>query len=354
MSGLSRRSVLRGCGYLAVAPALALASPVDARAGEPADETAKLAAAKEEGKVVWYVSMFDIDTAEKVGKAFEARYSGISVEVVRATAGVIYQRVLQESQAGVFADDVFSSTEEGHYLNFKDQKLIRPYLPVGSDQVLPRFQHIDPDDDYQVASVGLILLLRNTQKVPLAEAPKNWKDLLDPKWKDKISFGHPAFSGYIATWVLSLTKLYGWDYFEQLAKQNPLIGRSANDAITQLNSGERLVAAGPDPTTLKSKNRGNPIDIIYPDDGSVFMTAPSAILAKAPHPHAAELFVDFFMTKEYSQLLVQNGILPIRSDVTLPQGLQPLSAVKLIRPPAAELKTEIPKVIEKFRATFGV
>ena len=349
--GVLRRSLLRGCGYLVVAPALAVSAW---RATAHADEAAKLAAAQKEGKVVWYVSMFDIDTAEKVGKAFEANYPGITVDVVRATAGVIYQRVLQESQAGVFADDVFSSTDEGHYLNFKERKLTRPYVPVGADQVLPRFQHIDQDNYYQVASVGLILLLRNTQKVPLAEAPKTWKDLLDPKWKDEISFGHPAFSGYIATWVLSLTKLYGWDYFDQLAKQNPLIGRSGNDAITQLNSGERLVGAGPDATTLKSKNRGNPIDIVYPEDGSVFMTAPSAILANAPHPNAAELFMDFFMAKEYSQLLVQNGFSPLRPDVPPPQGLRPLSEVKLIRPPAAELKTEIPKVIERFRVTFGV
>jgi len=351
MPGVLRRSLLRGCGYLAVVPAFAASAwPAPARA----DEAVRLAAATKEGKIVWYISMFDIDTAEKVGKAFEARYPGITVDVVRATAGVIYQRVLQESQSGVFADDVFSSTDEGHYLNFKEKNLTRPYVPVGADQVLPRFQHIDPDNYYQVASVGLILLLRNTQEVPQAEAPKNWKDLLDPKWKDKISFGHPAFSGYIATWVLSLTKLYGWDYFVQLATQNPLIGRSGNDAISQLNSGERQVAAGPDATTLKSKNRGNPIDIIYPEDGSVFMTAPSAILAKAPHPNAAELFMDFFMTKEYSQLLVQNGFSPLRSDVEPPQGLRALSEVKLIRPPAPELETEIPKVIEKFRATFGM
>jgi iron(III) transport system substrate-binding protein len=318
------------------------------------DEAAKLAAAKKEGKVVWYVSMFDIGTAEEVAKAFEARYPGVTVEVVRATAGVIYQRVLQEAQAGVFADDVFSSTEEGHYLHFKDQKLLRPYLPVGADKVLPRFQHIDPDNDYQVASVGVMLLLRNTQKVSEGEAPKNWKDLLDPKWKDKIAFGHPAFSGYIATWVLALKDLYGWDYFKKMAAQNPLIGRSANDAITELDSGERVVAAGPDATTLKSKNKGNPIDIIYPTDGSVFMTAPSAILAKAPHPHAAELFMDFFMTKEYSQVLVKNGFSPLRPDVMPPKGLQPLAKVKLLRPPAQELKIQIPKVIEEFRNTFGV
>jgi iron(III) transport system substrate-binding protein len=348
MAGLSRRLF-----WLVAALPLVFGALAPARA-QPSEEAAKLAAAKKEGKVVWYVSMFDIDTAEQVGQAFEKRYPGISVQVVRATAGVIYQRVLQEAQAGVTADDVFSSTEEGHYLHFKDQKLIRPYVPAGADKVLPRFQHIDPDNDYQVASVGLILLMRNTQQVPLAAAPKQWKDLLDPKWKDKIAFGHPAFSGYIATWVLSLNDLYGWDYFDKLATQNPLIGRSANDAITELASGERLVAAGPDATTLKSKNKGNPLDIIYPTDGSVFMTAPSAILAKAPHPHAAELFMDFFMTKEYSQILAKNGFSPLRPDVAPPTGLEPLTKVKLIRPPAQELKTQIPKIIEKFRATFGI
>jgi iron(III) transport system substrate-binding protein len=353
MAGMERLGGLRRRGFLGgmlLAPLVA-ARPVAASAAEDA---AKIAAAKKEGKVVWYVSMFDVGSAEQVGKAFEAKYPGITVQVVRATAGVIYQRVLQEAQAGVHADDVFSSTDEGHYLNFKENKVIRPYLPVDADKVIPRFQHIDPDNYYQIATVGVMLLVRNTQKVPLADAPKKWKDLLDPKWKDKIAFGHPAFSGYVATWVLSLTNLYGWDYFVELNKQNPLIGRSANDAITQLDSAERLVAAGPDSTTLKSKNRGNPIDLLYPEDGSVFMTSPSAILTKAPHPHAAELFMDFFMTEEYSQILARNGYSPLRADVVPPKGLRSLSEVKLIRPPAQQLKTDIPKIIEKFRATFGV
>jgi len=340
--------------FCVIASLLLAFGRVPAAIAQPSDEPAKNATAKKDGKVVWYVSMFDIDTAEQVGKAFEKRYPGITVDVVRATAGVIYQREIQEDQAGVAADDVFSSTEEGHYLHFKEQKLIRPYVPVDADKVLPRFQHFDPDDHYQVASVGLMLLLRNAQQVTLDAAPKQWKDLLDPKWKDKIAFGHPAFSGYIATWVLALNNLYGWDYFEKLAEQNPLIGRSGNDAITELNSGERLVAAGPDATTLKSKDKGNPIDIIYPTDGSVFMTAPSAILTKAPHLHAAELFMDFFMTKEYSEILTKNGFSPLRPDVEPPKGLRPLSQVNLIRPPPQELKTKIPKIIEKFRATFGV
>jgi iron(III) transport system substrate-binding protein len=346
-----RRSVL----VLPLSVLLVLATILPASAPHAADaQDPKVEAAKKEGSVVWYISMFDVDTAEQVARAFEKKYPGIKVDVVRATAGVIYQRVLQESQAGVFANDVFSSTEEGHYANFKEKKLIQAYQPVDWDKVLPRFQKLDADNYYQVASVGLILIIYNAQKVAESEAPKKWKDLLDPKWKGKIAIGHPAFSGYVATWVLSLTKLYGWEYFEQLARQNPQVGRSINDTVTMLNSGERLVAAGPDLTTLKSKNKGNPLALVYPEDGATLMTAPSAIMAKAPHPNAAKLFMDFFMTKEYSEIIVKNGGLPLRPDVAPPAGLRPLTGVRLIRPTLAELRPGIPQVIEKFRATFGI
>ena len=79
-----------------------------------------------------------------------------------------------------------------------------------------------------------------------ADAPKNWTDLLDPKWKDKIALGHPGFSGYVGTWAVTLRKLYGWDFFEKLAKNNPQVGRSINDTVTMLNAGESVVAgSGP-------------------------------------------------------------------------------------------------------------
>jgi iron(III) transport system substrate-binding protein len=322
--------------------------------GSAGAQGATYEAAKKEGKLTWYISMYDVDTAEQVARAFEQKHPGVKVDVVRATAGVIYQRVLQESQAGIFNNDVYSSTEEGHYVNFKEKGLLQPYVPDGADKVIPRFQKIDPDGYYHVASVGLILLTHNTQKVGAGEAPKRWKDLLDPKWKGKIAIGHPAFSGYVATWVLSVSKLYGWEYFEQLARQNPQIGRSINDTVTALASAERLVAAGPDLTTLKSKQKGNPVELVYPEDGAVLMTSPSAIMKRAPHPNAAKLFMDFIMTTEYSQILARNGGAPLRPEVAPPKGLRPLGEVKLIRPTLEEIRPGIPQVIEKFRATFGV
>jgi iron(III) transport system substrate-binding protein len=351
---LTRRRMLLQVPALLAAPGLLTLSGRAASAAEPADEAGKLAAAKKDGKLTWYISMFDIGTAEDVAKTFENRYPGVAVQVVRATAGVIYQRILQEAQAGVFACDVFSSTEEGQYMDLKDKGLLQPYVPAGQEKIISRFQHIDTGNYYQVASVGLMLIIYNTQHVPQPAAPTSWEAMLDPRWQGKIAMGHPAFSGYVATWVLSLWKLHGWDFFEKLAKLNPLIGRSANDAITELDAGERLVGPGPDGTTLKNRNKGNPINILYPSDSAVLMTSPSAVMAKAPHPAAAKLFMDFFMTKEYSQVLARNGFSPLRADVPTPKGMKPLSEIKLMRPPAKDLKAEIPKAIEKFRATFGV
>src|SRR3546814_1271686 len=92
-----------------------------------------------------------------------------------------------------------------------------------------------------------------------SDLPTKWSDLTDPKWKDKITVGHPGFSGYVGTWVVMMRKLYGWEYFEKLEENNPQIGRSINDTVTMLNAGERAIGAGPSATTLISASRGNPL-----------------------------------------------------------------------------------------------
>jgi len=84
-----------------------------------------------------------------------------------------------------------------------------------------------------------VTITYNNSLVAEKDAPKNWPDLLDPRWKDKVAIGHPAFSGYVGTWVVLMRKLYGWQYFEKLEKNKPQIGRSINDTVTMLNAKER-------------------------------------------------------------------------------------------------------------------
>ena len=103
----------------------------------------------------------------------------------------------------------------------------------------------DPDHFWQISYLGLYLIIYNTQKVTAADAPKSWKDLLDPKWKGQIAVGHPGYSGAIGVMGVVLTKLYGWDYFETLEKNKPQIGRSSDDPVTLAECGRAQRSAWP-------------------------------------------------------------------------------------------------------------
>ena len=232
--------------------------------------------AKKEGEVTWYTAHSNDTTAQALGRDFEAAFPGIKANVVRTTAQVAYQRVSQEIKAGAMQVDVLSSTDIGHYVSLKEKNLLEQYVPENASKVIDVYKNYDPDGYYTVTSAGLIGIGYNTAKLKEADAPKNWPDLLDPKWKDKIALGHPGFSGYVGTWVVSLKKLYGWDFFEKLAKNNPQVGRSINDTVTMLNAGERIVAgSGPNGTAMESAGKGNPLAMTYPPDGSVLIIAPS-------------------------------------------------------------------------------
>src|SRR5581483_9671678 len=144
-------------------------------------------------------------------------------------------------------------------------------------------------------------------------------------------------------WVVAMNDKYGWDYFKNLAKNNPKIGRSVNDTVTDEVGGERMVGAGPDNYSLEKKAAGNPIDIVYPDDDSILITSPVAVLKDAPHPNAARLFMNFYYSREYSQALVKSFNYPIRIDVPPANGVK-LDKIKWYRNKVDRLTAGIPEV----------
>lgn len=322
--------------------------PVTAQAGIKELEEA----AKKEGEVSWYVSHYTSEAAEEIGATFTKLY-GIKVKVFRTTAQVAYQRVTQDAKAGQIECDVFSSTDIGHVMKFKAEGKLEKYIPEEEAKAAKVFQNLDPDGYFHTTSAGFVVISYNTSKVKPEDAPKSWKELLDPKWKGKISTGHPGFSGYVGTWAMSMKKMYGVDYFTKLEKNKPQIGRSINDTVTALNAGERQVAAGADGSTLFSAARGNPLAVNYPTDGSVLIISPSAIVKGTKHPNAAALFMEFLMTPEASEVNVKHFGIPIRPEVKGAPGTQPIDKVKIIRPSVAEIDKGIPEVIEDWRDTFG-
>jgi iron(III) transport system substrate-binding protein len=346
----------RGFAMLGVA---ALAAPAIGRARQPDEITGhqrKLyeAARARNEQATWYVAHYNSETAEALGRAFDETFPGVKANVVRTTAQVAFQRLSQDLRARVQNCDVFSSTDVGHYIRLKEDGRFEKYVPENIQHVIPSLRDIDKDGYYHTTSIGTVLINFNTNRVSREEAPVKWTDLLDPKWENRVTVGHPAFSGYVGTWVVTMRKLYGWDFFKRLERNRPQIGRSINDTVTMLNAGERWVGAGPGATTLRSASRGNPLAVNYPEDGTVLMISPTAIMKGTRNPNAARLFVEFLLSKRSCEIQAENFSEIVRSDVPSFPGARDLATVKIVRPTDEEIERGIPEVRELWRDTFGV
>jgi iron(III) transport system substrate-binding protein len=317
-----------------------------------AAQDARLDAARKEGKVVWYTSLA-LTSAEKVAKLFEAKYSGVKVEVNRTGSQRILQRVMQELTANIKNVDVIHTSDAGHYVLLKEKKLLLKYTPAGAERFPAGFK--DKDGFYYGLRATVNVIAYNTKAVPAGEAPKTWKDLLAPKWKGKLVTAHPGYSGVIATHVLALTHLLGWDYFKALGQQNVMIVQSAVDPSGVVASGERPVAVnGGDYTFYQSKKAGNPVEIVYPKEGVPLVVSPTAIAAFAPHPNAAKLFTDFTFTREVQQTLADSeGLYTGHPDVTYPTDKPKLSELKLLTVDPEELEKRGEEIKKRFVEFFG-
>jgi iron(III) transport system substrate-binding protein len=312
-------------------------------------------AAKKEKPITVYTAHYNTEEAAKLCAAFEAKYPGLKCNFVRTTAQVAYQRLQQDLKANTPVASIFSSTDVSHYPALKAKGLLMEYTPHNVVNMVDSLKsYNDKDGQYWVTAAALMLVTYNSAEVKASEAPKNWTDLLDPKWKGKVSIGHPAYSGYVGTWVVLMNKLYGWDYFTRLEKNQPQIGRSVNDTVTMLNAKERVVAAGSEATTLLSRDKGNPLAVVYPTDGALLMVSPSAIPKNAPSPNAGKLYMEFLLSKEAGEVQVKTHSLAVMKGVAPAPGSKPLESIKVVRPTEEEITKGIPELKEKFRDTFGI
>ena len=337
--------------FVAVATLAALVAGL-VTAGDAQTPNRHLEAARKEGKVVWYTSLV-LPSAERVAKLFETAYPDVKVEVHRTGSQRILQRVMQELQANIKNVDVVHTSDAGHYVLLKEKKLLAKYTPAGVDAFPAGFK--DKDGYYYGLRATVNAITYNTKVVSAAEAPKTWKDLLDPKWKGKMVTAHPGYSGVIATHVLALVHLHGWDYFKQLAQNQLMLVQSANDPSTVVSSGERVVAVnGGEYSAYQLKKKGNPLEIVYPKEGVPLVVSPTAITSFAPHPSAARLFTDFTFTREVQQVMADSeGLYTGHPDVTYPADKPKLKDLKLLTVTPEELEKRNEALKKRFVEFFG-
>ena len=191
--------------------------------------------------MIYYTST-DLPVAERLAKAFEAKYPGIAVRVERTGAERVFQRIGQEYASNIHAVDVVNSSDAAHFIVWKRDGILAPFVPEDVAKFYPP-EHKDVDGQFASWRVWLSIIAYNTSLVKADEAPKSFADLLDPKWKGKIVKAHPGYSGTIMTATYQMQRDLGWSFFEQLAKQNIMQVQSSADPPKKLDLGERAVMA---------------------------------------------------------------------------------------------------------------
>ena len=351
---IGRRHVLSG---LATAPLCLSLMHWRAWAASPppTQVTAELIdAAKKEGKVIWYTAV-DLPVAERIAKAFEAKYPGIAMRVERSGGERIYQRIGQEYASNIHAVDVVNSSDAAHFIGWKRDGILAPYVP---DDVALHYspEHRDADGLYTSWRVWLSVIGYNIKLVSPAEAPRSFADLLDPKWTGKIVKAHPGYSGTIMTATFQMAREIGWDYFEKLSRQKVMQVQSSADPPKKLALGERAIMAdGNEYNLIQLKEKGEPVEIVYPAEGAPLIVGPSGVLKGAPNPNAARLLQSFMFSPECQQLLVDyGGLRSVHALVKDKPGRKPLAEIKLMKDDPAAVEQQAEEIKARYTRYFKV
>jgi len=315
---------------------------------------ALIEAAKKEGKVSYYTAM-DLSVAEPVARAFEARYPGIKVAVERTGSERLFNRIAQEAASKIHKVDVVNSADAAHFLPWKRQGWLAPFLTVEMAENVPAGLR-DPDGMYVTQRTHLSAIAYNTSLVKPEDAPRGFADLLDPKYAGKMVKGHPGYSGTIMTATQQLSQVLGWGWFEKLAKQKVLQVQSATEPPKKVEAGERAIAVdGSDYLFWMARERGAPIQVVHAVEGTPLITNPMAVFKAAPNPNAARLLAGWIMSAEGQQFIVDlSGQYPANRLIKAKAGRPALASIKTLPEDPAAVEKQADEIKARYAKIFKV
>ena len=275
--------------------------------------------AKKEGVVSIYTSM-PLDDMAALTSAFEAKY-GVKAKVWRSGSEKILQRGLLEAKANRFEVDVFETNSPETEVLSREKVLIAANSPF-LNELIP--QAIPSHKEWIATRLNIFTCAYNTKLIKKEELPKTYQDLLDPKWKGKLSV-EADDSDWLAETVMKMGEEKGLALFREIARKNAVSVRKGHTLLSN------LVASGEVPLALtvynykieQMKNSGAPIDW-FALDPTIARPNANGVARNAPHPHAALLFQDFELT-EGQVILGKRDFIPTSTKVPSTLNKMPLT-----------------------------
>jgi len=318
------------------------ASQIAATGAQP--DSRAIDAAKKEGALVWYTAL-NLNDSEMLTKRFEQIYPFIKTETLRLSSFSLLSKIQTEARAGALKADVIEIAGVlGHILK-KDgllAKYISPEARFYPDSVK------DPDGTWTSFFMNTHVLSYNTKFVKKEEAPKTYEEVINPKWKNKITM--PEDFDIFGMMLKVMGRAKGIEFMRRLAAQGVLLKDSYSLAIQAVASDEVPLGLNVYGTrTEEFKKKGAPVEWL-PLEFTLASLEPLAVGAKASHPNAARLFVDFLLSKESQSLMRERFRIPSRPDVP-PDPPELTKGLKLI-PTDLSLAEQSKQLAEEYRQIF--
>lgn len=333
---VSRRVVMSGLAALTLSAAPALAQ---------VDE----AAAKKEGKVVWYTST-PMAQASAIAKAFETE-TGIKVELFRSGGSAVLRRFLQETGAGRIAVDMLTTSDPAAFASMARKGTFVPYKPKNFDK-LPAEARAE-DGAFFAQRLNIMTNYLRGDRVAEADIPKTWTELTNPKYNGKLVMTDPSFTSLQLSVVGMMSKNNGWGFYEKLAANKVMIVQGNEQVSDMIKRGERAIAVGAlDSYAAEDRKEGHNIKTLFPSDGVFIIPSPTAIVKGSPNPNAAMLFADFMLSDQVQKLFPESGGYAARADIQPPEGSPPVSQLKVIPVDYDYIEKESARIKRKFNETF--
>ncbi len=307
---MTRRDVLKTGAAFAAAPLVSGLAVRVARAATKAPTKvldfqthADMAKVEQEGELVFYCHENEAGTAGILA-GFRKDFPKIKTSYVRAQTGALYTKILSERSAGRFLADAIQFSDVAPAIDFQKKGGYEIYVSPEAGGYKPEYLS-NPVGAYFWTGVTFSGIAYNKSKVKPEEAPKVWKDLLDPRWKNAMSCKISSSGTQFVQWYM-LRKLYGPDFWKEFAKQNPRGFDSRVQLFDRLARGDDKVCAVAEYAAYTLyKEKGADIEFVAPPDGLTATPLLLGIVNKAPHPETAKLFLDWAMSNR-GQALYQN------------------------------------------------
>jgi iron(III) transport system substrate-binding protein len=301
-----------------------------------------------DGKLVIY-NAGSPEMGEDLVRAFKVKHRDIDVELIRLGSGQIITRVQAEAKRPQ-GDIIMAMAKENLDVVYD---LLESYR-VPEANAFPNDVKDAKGNKYFGFSYNIQAFIVNTDRIPLKDAPKSWKDLGDSKWAGEIVLANPALSGSAYAQLFQMVGLYGWDHINAVRRATTFVPQSGL-VYTFVGRGEFGIGVTGEGNVFTEKAKGNPVEAVYPSEGTGLRFDASGIIKGGPNPGNARLWMDFLTTKEAMTIISQAPHFRrmTRPDVPPPPGLKPTGEIKFFEYDANKASDSRNEYLQKFGEIFA-